>query len=105
MKNNTDTDNNKLNLLLSRIPSVEIILQSKNLKPLIQKHSRKMFTQIVKKVISEEKINAGENGRLYSAKERINKIKEYFKKENLFYLQGVINGTGSNIFLDSWFVF
>ncbi|MBU4562592.1 L-seryl-tRNA(Sec) selenium transferase [bacterium] len=94
MKNNTDTDNNNLNLLLSKIPSVEIILQNKALKPLIQKHSRKMLTQMVRKVISEEKKNAYKNSRLYSSKERINKIKEYFKKENLSFLQGVINGSG-----------
>jgi len=80
--------------LLSKIPSVEIILQNKALKPLIQKHSRKMLTQMVRKVISEEKKNAHKNDRLYSAKERINKIKEYFKKENLSFLQGVINGSG-----------
>ncbi len=94
MKNNKDTDNNNLNLLLSKIPSVEIILQNKALKPLIQKHSRKMLTQMVRKVISEEKKNALKNGRLYSAQERINKIKEYFKKENLSFLQEVINGSG-----------
>ena len=87
-------DNNKLNLLLSKIPSVEIILQNKALKLLIQKHSRKMLTQTVRKVISEEKKNALRNGRLYSVKERINKIKEYFKKENLSFLQEVINGSG-----------
>jgi len=94
LKNNTDTNNNKLNLLLSKIPSVEIILQNKALKLLIQKHSRKMLTQTVRKVISEEKKNALRNGRLYSVKERINKIKEYFKKENLSFLQEVINGSG-----------
>lgn len=94
MKNNTDTNNNKSNLLLSKIPSVEIILQNKALKLLIQKHSRKMLTQMVRKVISEERKNAHKNGRLYSSKERINKIKEYFKKENLSFLQGVINGSG-----------
>jgi len=80
--------------LLSNIPSVEIILQNKVLKPLIQKHSRKVLTQIVRIVISEEKKNARKNSRLYSSKERINKIKEYFKKENLSFLQGVINGSG-----------
>jgi len=80
--------------LLSKIPSVEIILQNKALKLLIQKHSRKMLTQTVRKVISEEKKNALRNGRLYSVKERINKIKEYFKKENLSFLQEVINGSG-----------
>lgn len=94
MKNNKDINNNKLNLLLSKIPSVEIILQNKALKPLIQKHSRKMLTQIVRKVISEEKKNAHKNGFLYSAQERINKIKEYFEKENLSFLQRVINGSG-----------
>ena len=94
MKNNTDTNNNNLNLLLSKIPSVEIILQNKALQPLILKHSRKMLTQMVRKVISEEKKNAHKNGSLYSAQERINKIKEYFKKENLSFLQGVINGSG-----------
>ncbi len=94
MKNNKDISNNRLNLLLSKIPSVEIILQNKALKPLIQKYSRKMLTQIVRKVISEEKKNVHKNGSLYSAQERINKIKEYFEKENLSYLQGVINGSG-----------
>ncbi|MBA7584923.1 L-seryl-tRNA(Sec) selenium transferase [Candidatus Atribacteria bacterium 1244-E10-H5-B2] len=94
MKNNTDTNNNNLNLLLSKIPGVEIVLQNKALQPLIQKHSRKMLTQMVRKVISEEKKNAHKNGRLYSAQERINKIKEYFRKENLSFLQGVINGSG-----------
>jgi len=94
LKNNKDTDNNNLNLLLSKIPSIEIILQNKALKPLIQKHSRKMLTQMVRKVISEEKKNALKNGHLYSAQERINKIKEYFKKENLSFLQEVINGSG-----------
>ena len=80
--------------MLSKIPSVEIILQNKALKPLIEKHSRKMLTQMVRKVISEEKKNALKNGRLYSAQERINKIKEYFKKESLSFLQEVINGSG-----------
>jgi len=94
LKNNTGTDNNNLNLLLSKIPSVEIILQNKALKPLIQKHSRKILTQTVRKIISEEKKNALKNGCLYSAQERINKIKEYFKKENLSFLQEVINGSG-----------
>lgn len=94
MKNDRGTNNNKLNLLLSKIPSVEIILQNKALKPLIQKHSRKILTQAVRKVISEEKKIARKNGRLYSAQERINKIKGYFRKENLSFLQGVINGSG-----------
>lgn len=94
MKNNKDINNNKLNLLLSKIPSVEIILKNKALQPLIQKHSRKMLTQIVRKVISEEKKSAPKNGSPYSAQERINKVKEYFKKENLSFLQGVINGSG-----------
>jgi len=94
LKNNTDTNNKKLNLLLSKIPSVEIILQNRTLKPLMQKHSRKILTQIVRKVISEEKKNALKNSRLYSAQERINKIKEYFRKENLSFLQEVINGSG-----------
>ena len=94
MKNNTDTNNKKLNLLLSKIPSVEIILQNNALKPLIQKHSRKILTQTVRKVVSEEKKNAHKNGHLYSAQERINKIKEYFRKENLSFLQGLINGSG-----------
>ena len=94
MKNNKDINNNKLNLLLSKIPSVEIILQNKALQPLMLKHSRKMLTQMVRKVISEEKKNARKNGRLYSSKERINKIKEYLEKENLSFLQGVINGSG-----------
>ena len=53
MKNNADTDNNNLNLLLSKIPSVEIILQNKALQPLILKHSRKTITQAVRKFISE----------------------------------------------------
>jgi len=94
LKNNKDLNNKKINLLLSNIPSVEIILQNKALKPLIQKHSRKVLTQIVRIVISEEKKNARKNSRLYSSKERINKIKEYFEKENLSFLQGVINGSG-----------
>jgi len=94
LKNNKDTDNNNLNLLLSKIPSVEIILQNKALKPLIEKHSRKILTQTVRKIISEEKKNALKNGCLYSAQERINKIKEYFNKENLSFLQEVINGSG-----------
>jgi len=87
-------NNNNLNLLLSKIPSVEIILQNKTLKPLILKHSRKILTQAVRKVISDEKKNALKNGCLYSAQERINKIKEYFNKENLSFLQEVINGSG-----------
>jgi len=94
LKNNTDTNNKKLNLLLSKIPSVEIILQNNALKPLIQKHSRKILTQTVRKVVSEEKKNAHKNDHLYSAQERINKIKEYFRKENLSFLQGLINGSG-----------
>ncbi|GAH91122.1 unnamed protein product, partial [marine sediment metagenome] len=86
--------NNKLNLLLSKIPSVEKILQNKNLQFLILKYSRKRLTQMVRKVISEEKRNAYKNGRLYSSKERINKIKEYSEKENLSFLQETINGSG-----------
>jgi len=94
LKNDRDTNNKKLNLLLSKIPSVEIILQNKALKPLIQKHSRKILTQTVRKIISEEKKNARKNYRLYSAQERINKIKEFLEKENRTFLQGVINGSG-----------
>ena len=80
--------------MLSKIPSVEIILQNNALKPLIQKNSRKILTQTVRKVVSEEKKNARKNGRLYSSKERINKIKEYLEKESLSFLQRVINGSG-----------
>jgi len=94
LKNNEDVKNNKLNLLLSKIPSVEKILQNKNLQPLILKHSRKVLTQMVRKVVSEEKKNTHKNGRLYSSKERINKIKEYSEKENLSFLHRVINGSG-----------
>jgi L-seryl-tRNA(Ser) seleniumtransferase len=94
LKNNKNINNNKLNLLLSKIPSVEIILQNNALKPLIQKNSRKILTQTVRKVVSEEKKNARKNGRLYSSKERINKIKEYLEKESLSFLQRVINGSG-----------
>jgi L-seryl-tRNA(Ser) seleniumtransferase len=94
LKNNKDADNKNLNLLLSKIPSVEIILQNKNLHPLMLKYSRKILTQTVRKVISEEKKNAYKSGHLYSLKERINRIKEYFEKENLSSLQGVINGSG-----------
>ena len=72
MKISVDTNNNNLNLLLSKIPSVEIILQNKALKPLMIKHSRKILTQAVRKIISEEKIDARKNGCLYSEKERIN---------------------------------
>jgi L-seryl-tRNA(Ser) seleniumtransferase len=81
-ENKKDLNNKKINLLLSKIPSVEIILQDKALKLLIQKHSRKILTQTVRKVISEEKKNARKNGLLYSAQERINKIKKYLEKEN-----------------------
>ena len=97
MKNNEknkEPNNNNLNLLLSKIPSVEKILQNKGLKPLIQKYSRKIITQKVRKIISEEKKNALENGHLYSRKERMNKIKESLEKENLSYLQKIINGSG-----------
>jgi L-seryl-tRNA(Ser) seleniumtransferase len=88
------TENNNLNLLLSRIPSVEKILQNKNLQPLILKYSRKMLTPIVRKVISEEKKNRYKNIPLYSPEERINKIKEYFDQEKFNFLQGIINGSG-----------
>jgi L-seryl-tRNA(Ser) seleniumtransferase len=88
------TENNNLNLLLSRIPSVEKILQNKNLQPLILKYSQKMLTPIVRKVISEEKKNRSKNIPLYSAEERINKIKEYFDQEKFTFLQGIINGSG-----------
>jgi len=94
LKNDKDIKNNKLNLLLSKIPSVEKILQNKNLQLLILKYSRKRLTQMVRKVISKEKRNAYKNGRLYSSKERINKIKEYSEKENLSFLQEIINGSG-----------
>ncbi len=56
MKTNKIKNNNKLNLLLSKIPSVEIILQNKNLQPLIGKSSRKIITEIIRKVVSGEKI-------------------------------------------------
>ena len=92
MKNKTE--NNNLNLLLSGIPSVEKILQHKNLQPLILKYSQKMLTPIVRKVISEEKKNRSKNIPLYSAEERINKIKEYFDQEKFTFLQRVINGSG-----------
>jgi len=88
------TENNNLNLLLSGIPSVEKILQHKNLQPLILKYSQKMLTPIVRKVISEEKKNRSKNIPLYSAEERINKIKEYFDQEKFTFLQRVINGSG-----------
>jgi L-seryl-tRNA(Ser) seleniumtransferase len=88
------TENNNLNLLLSRIPSVEKILQNKNLQPLILKYSRKMLTPIVRKVISEEKKNMYKKIPLYSSEERINKIKEYFDQEKFNFLQGIINGSG-----------
>ena len=92
MKNKTE--NNNLNLLLSGIPSVEKILQNKNLQPLILKYSQKMLTPIVRKVISEEKKNRYKNIPLYSPEERINKIKEYFDQEKFTFLQGIINGSG-----------
>lgn len=96
MKSNIDTDNNNLNLnsLLSKIPSVEKVLQNKNLQTLILKHSRKTLTRLVRKVVTEEKKNVYKNGSLYSSKERINKIKEYAEKENLAFLKRVINGSG-----------
>ena len=94
MRRIKEPNNNNLNLLLSKIPSVEKILQNKVLKPLIQKYSRKIITQKVRKIISEEKKNALKNGHLYSRMERINKIKESLKKENLSYLQKIINGSG-----------
>jgi len=88
------TENNNLNLLLSGIPSVEKILQHKNLQPLILKYFQKMLTPIVRKVISEEKKNRYKNIPLYSPEERINKIKEYFDQEKFTFLQRVINGSG-----------
>jgi len=94
LKNSTTNNNYKLNLSLSKIPSVEEILQNKNLQPLIRRLSRKIITEIVRKVISDEKKNLHENGRIYSPKERINKIKDDIKKDNLAFLTQVINGSG-----------
>jgi len=94
LKTNKIKNNNKLNLLLSKIPSVEIILQNKNLQPLIGKSSRKIITEIIRKVVSGEKNNVRKNGHLYSSKERINKIIEFTKKEDLTFLTQVINGSG-----------
>jgi len=87
-------DSKKLNILLSKIPSVEKILQSKTLQPLIKKSSRKIMTQIIRKVISTEKKEAYANKKIYSTKERIDKIKEHAKRENLSFLTQVINGSG-----------
>ncbi len=98
MENNKDLElkNEEMNLKaqLSQIPSVEIILQDKDLKPLIEKHSRKRLTSIVRKVIAEEKKRIRKNGEPYSVVERINKIKEYSERESQAYLQKVINGSG-----------
>ena len=85
---------NHLNLSLAQIPSVEIILQDKKLKNLKDKYSHKLLTQVIRKIIAQEKNQALKSGRIYSRAERIKKIKEYLTQEDQYYLKKVINGSG-----------
>jgi len=94
LKNSINYQNHKLNNPLSKIPSVERILQDKNILSLIKILSRKTLTDIIRKIISEEKKQFHMHGQLYSAKERIDRIKEYAKKEQSTFLNQVINGSG-----------
>ncbi|GAB4115150.1 MAG: L-seryl-tRNA(Sec) selenium transferase [Candidatus Caldatribacteriota bacterium] len=96
MKNNLDLkkQTNKLNLTLAQIPSVEILLQKEELKNLSIKYSRKILTQVIRKVISQERNQAIKSGKIYSNSERITRIKESLAQEDQNYLKKVINGSG-----------
>ena len=94
MKNNTNQGKKQINLLLSKIPSVENVLQNRQLQPLICQLSRNTVTKIIREVISDERKNAYKNRLLYSPGERIKKIKAQAEKRYATLLKKVINGSG-----------
>jgi len=91
---NNNIDKNNSNLILSKIPSVEEVLQSPSLQSLIKKFSRKLFTQIVRKVIAEERKNILKGNPPSIIQEIIHQTKICFQREYQSLLQPVINGTG-----------
>ncbi len=86
--------NHQINLILSQIPSVEILLQNEELKKLSTKYSRKVLVQVIRKVLSRERNQTKKSGKTYSNSERIKEIKTSLALENQDYLKRVINGSG-----------
>jgi len=87
-------EKNNTNLILSKIPSVEEVLQSPPLQPLIIKYSKKLFTPLVRKVVAEERKNILKGNSPPTINEICRQVKISFHREYQSLLQRVINGTG-----------
>mgnify|MGYP006310176685 FL=1 len=84
----------KVNMELAQIPSVEKILQQQQLQPLIDKYSQKMVTPLVRVILEEERKAITRGCAPASLAEIIPKCISFIEKEYQSFIRPVINGTG-----------
>jgi L-seryl-tRNA(Ser) seleniumtransferase len=79
---------------LAQIPSVEEILQQKELQTIIHRYSRKMITPLVRIVLEEERKNITHGSVPAPLSEIIPQCISFIEKEYQSFIRPVINGTG-----------
>jgi len=92
--NNNDNEKSNLNLRLTQIPSVEEVLQLPALQPLIVKFSKRLFTPLVRQVITEERKKILKGNYASTINEIGYQVEISFQKEYQSLLHSVINATG-----------
>lgn len=94
MNNCNDKPEKKFHQQLAQIPSVEKLLEQKELELIIRQYSRKMITPLVRIILEEERKNITRGAAPSSLQEIIEKSISFIEKEYQSFIRPVINGTG-----------
>jgi len=94
LQNKQDSQQKNLHKQLARIPSVEEVLQQKDLQPFICRYSRKMITPLVRVVLEEERKFIGNGNPPSAMPEIIQKCSDFIQRDCQSFLRPVINATG-----------
>lgn len=92
--NGNKNSKNNLHAQLAQIPSVEEVLQQKELLFLSQQYSRRMITPLVRVVLQEERKNIQSGAPPSSFLEIVARCVALIQKEYQSFIRPVINGTG-----------
>jgi L-seryl-tRNA(Ser) seleniumtransferase len=79
---------------LAKIPSVEEILEQKELEAVIQQYSRKMIVPLIRTVLEKERKDIINGGTLSPITQIIQKCLYLIRKDYQSFIRPVINGTG-----------
>mgnify|MGYP006289245275 CR=1 FL=1 len=84
----------KLHAYLAQIPSVEEVLQQKELKLMHKRYSKKMITPLIRIILEKERKNIMQGSAPVTLKTIVQKCILLIEKEFQSFLRPVINGTG-----------